>query len=163
MSRPDFIRNFVIGAGCCLGMVAVAAIAALAVVNTGGDPRSDIDAATPTAQQMKQALEFMSQGGVNSTSSGGGASSGGGGGGGAGASATATPATTPQVSLGGGSSSGTSSQQPATTDSTDTSGATPRATTVAASANQQAAPTPVTFTPPTIVAIQPLGAATPVR
>jgi hypothetical protein len=148
LSRSYFLRYFALGFGCCLGMFAVAGLAALAIVNTGGDV--DPEDATPTPLQLKQALEYLSRNGVNGTAGGG--SPAGGGGGGA-AQATATPGTPVAQLLGGGS--GTASVPSSTTSATDV---TPQPTT--ASGSDLALPTPVLFTPPTIVPIQPL-AVTP--
>src|SRR4051812_15340761 len=99
MSRSYFLRYFALGFACCLGMFAVAVLAALAIVNTGGDLNPED--ATPTPLQLKQALEYLSRNGAGGAAGGVGASSAGGsagGGGGGAAQATATPET-PGVQL----------------------------------------------------------------
>src|SRR5688572_21339392 len=149
MSRSSFLRYFALGFSCCIAMLAVAAVAAFAVMRTEGDAfnvaRGDV---TPTPLQMQQALEYiagMRASQTNAVPSGGSSS---GGGGGAGVQATSTPGT-PEAQLGGGS--------PPSVPTNSTTQATPQPTT---SLNSLSLPTPVPFTPPTIVPIQPL-ASTP--
>ena len=149
MSRSYFLRYFALGFGCCIAMLAVAAVTAFAVTRTEGDAlkvtRGDV---TPTPLQMQQALEYiagMRASQTNAVPSGGSSS---GGGGAAGADATATPGTLEAARGGAGTPS---------VPTSSTTQATPQPTTTSSSLQ---VPTRVPFTPPTIVPIQPL-ASTP--
>jgi hypothetical protein len=144
MSLTNVLKYFALGFGCCVAMFAVAAVTAFAVTRMGGNAlsvaRGDV---TPTPLQMKEALEYLAANrpAQANQAQGGGSS---GGGGAAAAEVTSTPGP-PEAPRGG---AGTPS-----VPSNSTTQATPQPTTTGGST---ALPTPLPFTPPTIVPIQPL-------